>query len=82
MLPGTSSDGGTLSLEAAGGDVVGEQRRWWKKVLDLEEEKNQVLFSLPMILSNAFYNAILLISVMFAGQLGTLELAGATLANS
>ncbi|KAJ0100904.1 hypothetical protein Patl1_04702 [Pistacia atlantica] len=52
---------------------------WWsKKVLDVEEAKNQVLFSLPMVLTNVFYIAILLISVMFAGHLGQLELAGAT----
>ncbi|XVE50209.1 hypothetical protein DITRI_Ditri01bG0143400 [Diplodiscus trichospermus] len=57
-------------------------RRWWKNVLDLEEAKNQVLFSLPMILSSICYFSITLVSVMFAGHLGELELAGATLANS
>ncbi|TXG66893.1 hypothetical protein EZV62_008168 [Acer yangbiense] len=53
---------------------------WWRKVLvlDVEEAKNQVLFSLPMILTNVFYYAIPLVSVVFAGHL---ELAGATLAN-
>ncbi|XP_062015521.1 protein DETOXIFICATION 19-like [Rosa rugosa] len=56
--------------------------RWWSKVLDVEEAKDQVLFSLPMILTNVFYYLITLISVMFAGHLGELELAGATLANS
>ncbi|KAL6196541.1 hypothetical protein ACLB2K_032155 [Fragaria x ananassa] len=56
--------------------------RWWNKVLDVEEAKNQVLFSLPMILTNVFCYLITLVSVMFAGHLGEFELAGATLANS
>ncbi|KAL6283593.1 hypothetical protein ACE6H2_014522 [Prunus campanulata] len=51
-------------------------------VLDVEEAKKQVLFSLPMIFTNLFYYLITLVSVMFAGHLGKLELAGATLANS
>ncbi|XP_017980706.1 PREDICTED: protein DETOXIFICATION 18 [Theobroma cacao] len=59
-----------------------DQGRWWKKVLDLQEAKNQVIFSLPMILTNVFYFSITMVSVMFAGHLGELELASATLANS
>ncbi|KAJ0046676.1 hypothetical protein Pint_04599 [Pistacia integerrima] len=55
---------------------------WWKKVLDVEEAKNEALFSLPMILTNVSYYAITSVSVIFAGHLGKLELAGATLANS
>ncbi|GLT72146.1 hypothetical protein SLA2020_441020 [Shorea laevis] len=55
---------------------------WWKKVLDMEEAKKQLLFSLPMIVTNVFYYSITLVSVMIAGHLGELELAGATLANS
>ena len=55
---------------------------WWKNVLDLEEAKNQVFLSLPLILTSVFYYSITLVSVMFAGHLGELELAGATLANS
>ncbi|XWS10014.1 hypothetical protein CRYUN_Cryun39dG0039200 [Craigia yunnanensis] len=54
----------------------------WRKVLDVVEVKKQVLFALPMILTNVFYYAITLVSVMFSGHLGELELAGATLANS
>ncbi|KAG8472368.1 hypothetical protein CXB51_034239 [Gossypium anomalum] len=53
-----------------------------RNVLDVEEAKTQILFSLPMILTNVFYYAIALVSVMFAGHLGELDLAGATLANS
>ncbi|KAK8643799.1 hypothetical protein V6N13_013076 [Hibiscus sabdariffa] len=59
-----------------------EGRCWWKNVLDLEEAKSQVLFSLPMILTNLVYFSLTLVSVMFAGHLGELHLAGATLANS
>ncbi|XP_010272489.1 PREDICTED: protein DETOXIFICATION 18-like [Nelumbo nucifera] len=52
------------------------------KVLDMEEAKKQLLLSFPMIITNVSYYAIPLISIMFAGHLGELELAGATLANS
>lgn len=75
-------DGATPLIEV---DDDGEEETnggWWEKVLDLEEAKRQVLFSLPMILTNLFYYLITLVSVMFAGHLGELELAGATLANS
>ncbi|KAG6591951.1 Protein DETOXIFICATION 19 [Cucurbita argyrosperma subsp. argyrosperma] len=54
----------------------------WKKVFDKEEFNKQLSISFPMILTNVFYYLIPLISVMFAGHLGDLELAGATLANS
>ncbi|KAF7140450.1 hypothetical protein RHSIM_Rhsim06G0200900 [Rhododendron simsii] len=65
--------------EAATGE---RENRWWKKVLDLEEAKNQVLYSLPMILTNVSYYMIPMVTVMFAGHLGDLELAGSNLANS
>ncbi|XP_050218904.1 protein DETOXIFICATION 18-like [Mercurialis annua] len=48
----------------------------------VEEAKNQILFSLPVILTSIFYYMITLVSLMFAGHLGKLELAGATLADS
>ncbi|XP_011029501.1 PREDICTED: MATE efflux family protein LAL5-like [Populus euphratica] len=63
-------------------DQNGKGRCWWIKLLDVKEGKDQVFFSLPMILTNAFYYLITLVSVMFAGHLGQLELAGATLGNS
>ncbi|KAI9184819.1 hypothetical protein LWI28_001378 [Acer negundo] len=83
----TSSDGDGATataplLEEAARNRGGGGGRWWRKVFDLEEAKNQVLFSLPMILTNVFYYAIPLVSAMFAGHFGNLELAGATLANS
>ncbi|GMN25889.1 hypothetical protein TIFTF001_049258, partial [Ficus carica] len=45
-----------------------EGEKWWKKVLDKDEAKKQVFFSLPMILTNVFYYLITLVSVMFAGH--------------
>ncbi|GMN54497.1 hypothetical protein TIFTF001_023619 [Ficus carica] len=63
-----------------GDDNEGE--KWWKKVWDKDEAQKQAFFSLPMILTNLFYYLITLVSVMFAGHLGQLELAGATLSNS
>ncbi|XP_022984411.1 protein DETOXIFICATION 18-like isoform X1 [Cucurbita maxima] len=59
-----------------------KQWRWWKRGLDMEEAKLQLLFSLPLILTNVFYYMISLVSVMFAGHLGELELAAATLAST
>lgn len=55
---------------------------WWSKVIDMEEAKDQTFFALPMILTNVSYYFIPLVSVMFAGHLGDLELAGSNLANS
>ncbi|KAL9441193.1 hypothetical protein AB3S75_019800 [Citrus x aurantiifolia] len=90
MFGNRSSDHHTKPLLGTGDNMNNynlgeEERRWWpkwKEVLDVEEAKNQVLFSLPMIVANVSYYAIPLVSVMFAGHLGDLELAGATLANS
>lgn len=57
---------------------------WWKlnKLLDVEEAKDQISLSVPLILANASYCFITLVSVMFVGHLGELELAAANLANS
>lgn len=73
-----------MNQQVSGGDGDEESRggRWWKRMLDMEEAKKQVLFALPMILTNVFYYGIPLVSVMFAGHLGELQLAGATLSNS
>ncbi|KAJ4847418.1 Protein DETOXIFICATION 19 [Turnera subulata] len=86
MSTNTSLDEVPL-LEVEGGgesDNKGGRRWWWwwKKVVDVEEAKDQILFSLPMILTNVCFYLITLASVMFAGHLGELELAGSTLANS
>ncbi|XP_055807552.1 protein DETOXIFICATION 18-like [Solanum dulcamara] len=56
---------------------------WWiNKVIDVEEAKNQILFSLPMIVMTSCFYFIHLVSVMFAGHLGKLELAASNLGNS
>ncbi|XP_042491911.1 protein DETOXIFICATION 18-like [Macadamia integrifolia] len=54
----------------------------WRKVLDVKEAKKQVSISVPMIITNLSFYLITLVSVMFAGRLGQLELAGSTLGNS
>ncbi|XVE50211.1 hypothetical protein DITRI_Ditri01bG0143600 [Diplodiscus trichospermus] len=72
----------TLNVEVGDGSREGTKGRWWKRVLDFEEAKKQVLFAVPMVLANLFYFSITMVSVMFAGHLGELELAGSTLANS
>ncbi|CAN4117669.1 unnamed protein product [Withania somnifera] len=56
--------------------------RWCAKLIDVEEAKNQLLFSLPMIVVNSCFYFINLVSVMFAGHLGKLELAASNLGNS
>ncbi|KAL6570620.1 Protein DETOXIFICATION 18 [Orobanche gracilis] len=70
--------------EAAESPLLGRKAAegWLGKVIDLEEAKDQILFALPMILTNVSYYFIPLVSVMFAGHLGDLELAGSNLANS
>nr|GMD92481.1 protein DETOXIFICATION 18-like [Ipomoea batatas] len=50
--------------------------------MDLEESKHQIVFALPMILTNASFYFIPLVSVMFSGHLGQLPLAASNLANS
>ncbi|KAK4723499.1 hypothetical protein R3W88_026278 [Solanum pinnatisectum] len=52
------------------------------KIINCKEAKNQVLFSVPMIVVNGCFYFISLVSVMFAGHLGKLELASSNLANS
>ncbi|KAA8526819.1 hypothetical protein F0562_008952 [Nyssa sinensis] len=82
MSPYTSnSDAASPLIESSHGGGEAKQG-WWNKVLDMQEAKNQVLFTLPMILTNFSYYFIPVISVMFAGHLGDLQLAGSNLANS
>lgn len=79
-----SCDGKTSPLLAGEGGEEAEERMrgWWSKMVDAEEIKTQIMFSAPMILTNVFYYCITLVSVMYAGHLGELQLAGSTLANS
>ncbi|KAI3457447.1 hypothetical protein Pfo_014110, partial [Paulownia fortunei] len=70
-------------LVACGGAKAETPRRWWwDKFLNAEVAKDLILLSLPMILTNVFYYSITLVSVMFAGHLGDVELAASNLANS
>ncbi|KAM7495447.1 hypothetical protein LguiB_030056 [Lonicera macranthoides] len=74
-----------IGLPQQGGEAEGAKdgsSSWWNKILDVKEAKNQVMFSLPMIVTNVSYYFIPLVSVMFAGHLGDLELAASNLANS
>ncbi|MBA0783643.1 hypothetical protein Gotri_001327 [Gossypium trilobum] len=72
-----------LNVEGANGcGPEGTNGGCCKKVMDLGEAKTQIMFAVPMVLSNVFYFSITMVSVMFAGHLGEVELAGSTLANS
>ncbi|KAK8651864.1 hypothetical protein V6N13_141443 [Hibiscus sabdariffa] len=72
-----------LNVEAANGcSSQGTSGRCWKNVMDFGEAKIQILFAVPVVLSNVFYSSITMVSVMFAGHLGEVELAASTLANS
>ncbi|XP_043701905.1 protein DETOXIFICATION 18-like isoform X1 [Telopea speciosissima] len=70
----------TPLLENGGEEEI--KKKGWGEVVDMEEAKMQVCFAVPMILTNVSYYCITLISVMFAGHIGDLELAASTLANS
>ncbi|KAK1431006.1 hypothetical protein QVD17_14196 [Tagetes erecta] len=73
------SENATLPKANAGGG--GDNRRW-NNILDWKEANNQIVFSLPLVLTNVAYYLIPLASVMFAGHHGQLHLAAANLANS
>ncbi|XVF84305.1 hypothetical protein PTKIN_Ptkin17bG0026100 [Pterospermum kingtungense] len=69
--------------DGGGGDGGGGRGGGWKKkVFDLEEVRIQLLIAMPLIVAYVFIYSMTLVSVMFAGHLGELELAGSTLANS
>ncbi|OMO72149.1 Multi antimicrobial extrusion protein [Corchorus olitorius] len=74
----------SLNVEIGDGCREGRSKGnyWWERVLDFGEAKTQVLFAVPMVLSNVFYFSLTMVSVMFAGHLGELELAASTLAHS
>ncbi|RCV27544.1 hypothetical protein SETIT_5G333100v2 [Setaria italica] len=55
---------------------------WLGRVVDTEEAWAQLQFAVPMILMSMAYYGIPLVSVMFSGHLGDVQLAGATLGNS
>ncbi|XWS35334.1 hypothetical protein CRYUN_Cryun21dG0117100 [Craigia yunnanensis] len=76
----------TTNIEVS--DEVGEEgndeggRKRNNMVFDLREAKEQIVIALPLIVAYVFIYSMTLVSVMFAGHLGELELAGSTLANS
>ncbi|OIS99037.1 PREDICTED: protein DETOXIFICATION 18-like [Nicotiana attenuata] len=70
------------ALAGEGRAAAAATNRWWNKVIDMEEAKNQIMFSLPMIVVTSSFYFINLVSVMFAGHLGKLELAASNLGNS
>ncbi|XP_037483855.1 protein DETOXIFICATION 19-like isoform X1 [Triticum dicoccoides] len=55
---------------------------WLRRLIDTEEAWAQLRFAVPMVLTNMSYYSIPLVSVMFSGHLGDVQLAGATLGNS
>jgi hypothetical protein len=54
----------------------------WTLGWDWAEAAGQLAFAAPMVATSMAYYAIPLVSVMFAGRLGDLQLAAATLGNS
>ncbi|XVF37582.1 hypothetical protein REPUB_Repub20aG0021800 [Reevesia pubescens] len=76
----------TRNLEVSdgreGNEDEGGGRNWRNKVFDLREAKEQIVIALPLIVAYVFIYSMTLVSVMFAGHLGELELAASTLANS
>ncbi|XP_010684778.2 protein DETOXIFICATION 18 isoform X1 [Beta vulgaris subsp. vulgaris] len=62
--------------------VEGGEGIWWGMMIEPREAKEQILYALPMVITNVCYYLIPLVSVMFAGHLGQLQLAGSTFANS
>jgi MATE family multidrug resistance protein len=67
-----------------GGPAGGTPCASWlgRVVEDTEEAWAQLQFAVPMILMSMAYYGIPLVSVMFSGHLGDVQLAGATLGNS
>lgn len=95
LLGSLEADGTGVSVTAAAGDVheicppgrgpagpAGLCSSWLARVVDTEEAWAQLQFAVPMILTNMAYYGIPLVSVMFSGHLGDVQLAGATLGNS
>jgi hypothetical protein len=55
---------------------------WVERVVDTAEARAQLGFAVPMVVTSMAYYGIPLVSVMFSGHLGDVQLAGATLGNS
>jgi hypothetical protein len=71
------------SVGGKGGEATARSPpAWLRRAIDTEEAWAQLQFAVPMVLTNMFYYAVPLVSVMFSGHLGVVHLAGATLGNS
>ncbi|XP_051215742.1 protein DETOXIFICATION 19 [Lolium perenne] len=71
------------SVGGKGGEATARSPpAWLRRAIDTEEAWAQLKFAVPMVLTNMFYYAVPLVSVMFSGHLGVVHLAGATLGNS
>lgn len=72
-------------LYAGNRDQEEEEKRGGRclqRLIDVEEARCQLLFSVPMIITSLSYYALVLVPAMFVGHIGVLQLAGATLGNS
>ncbi|XP_051189734.1 protein DETOXIFICATION 19-like [Lolium perenne] len=71
------------SVGGKGGEATARSPpAWLRRAIDTEEAWAQLQFVVSMVLTNMFYYAVPLVSVMFSGHLGVIHLAGATLGNS
>jgi MATE family multidrug resistance protein len=66
----------------AAGEAASSARHHALPGWDWAEVSGQLAFAAPMVATSMAYYAIPLVSVMFAGRLGDLQLAAATLGNS
>lgn len=80
--PNPAGDGHESRPPGRGPGPSGLRSSWLGRVVDTDEAWAQLQFALPMILTNMAYYGIPLVSVMFSGHLGDVQLAGATLGNS
>ncbi|WVZ61489.1 hypothetical protein U9M48_011351 [Paspalum notatum var. saurae] len=78
-----------LQAAAAAAAAAAARRRWFHHLQlgllgwwDWAEVAGQLTFAAPMVATSMAYYAIPLVSVMYAGRLGDLQLAAATLGNS
>ncbi|RCV13149.1 hypothetical protein SETIT_2G324100v2 [Setaria italica] len=76
LLGGAKGEGGGEP------DAARPASSWLGRVVDTAEASAQLRFAVPMVLTSMAFYGIPLVSVMFSGHLGDVQLAGATLGNS
>ncbi|KAL6840665.1 hypothetical protein ACP4OV_029529 [Aristida adscensionis] len=82
---GSEADAAIGGDGGGGGEALPPPRRspaWLGRVVDTKEAWAQLKFAAPMVLTSVSLYGIPLVSVMFSGHLGDVDLAGATLGNS